>query len=61
MTLTRGNIMSLISKIHKGTKGKGMDDDVPAVIKLAQGGQPRSFVTRRIRDSSRCCKYAWGW
>lgn len=46
MTLTRGNIMSLISKIHKGTKGKGMDDDVPAVIKLAQGGQPRSFITR---------------
>lgn len=36
--LTRGNIRSLISKIHKGTSGTGMKDDVPAVIKRAQGG-----------------------
>lgn len=38
MTLTRGNIRSLISKIHKNTPKKGMDDDVPAVIRRAEGG-----------------------
>lgn len=41
--LTRGNIKSLISKIHKGTSGTGMKDDVPAVIKMAQGGQPAAL------------------
>lgn len=43
MIMTRGSIQSLVSKIHKGTKGKGMDDDVPAVIRLAEGGQPAAL------------------
>lgn len=38
MVLTRGNIQSLVSKIHKGTSGTGMKDDVPAVIGMAHGG-----------------------
>ena len=38
MTMTRGAIQSLIKKIHKGTPGTGMRDDVKAVIKRAEGG-----------------------
>lgn len=43
MSLTRGNITSLISKIAKNTPGTGMRDDVPAMIKLAKGGQPAAL------------------
>ena len=39
MTINRSAIGSLIKKIHKETSGKGMDDDVPAVIKRAVGGK----------------------
>jgi len=41
--ISRGNISSLISKIHKSTPGTGMKDDVPAAIKLAHGGQPAAL------------------
>lgn len=41
--MNRAAIQSLISKIHKGTPGTGMADDVPAMIKLAKGGQPAAL------------------
>ncbi len=41
--MNRAAISSLIKKIHKGTKGTGMRDDVPAVIKMASGGQPAAL------------------
>lgn len=36
--MNRAAIQSLIKKIHKGTSGTGMKDDVKAVIKRAAGG-----------------------
>ena len=36
--MDRASISSLIKKIHKGTPGTGMKDDVKAVIRRTSGG-----------------------
>lgn len=42
MVMTRGHIDSLIRKIHKQTPGKGMSDDVKAVIMPKSHGKMSS-------------------
>lgn len=47
--MNRAAISSLIKKIHKGTKGTGMKDDVKAVIKRAGGGPVDTQVYNYMR------------